>query len=77
MENITKIHNPYFEEFHNKWVCHIWDGKGIVATSYGDTPETAQSNAKLIADAGNTFNNCGLTPGELLEQNKIMREALD
>lgn len=33
-------------------------------------------NSKLICDAGNTYQQCGLTPSELLEQNKQMKEAL-
>ncbi len=36
----------------------------------------AEANAKLIADAGNTINKCGLLPSELLEQRNELLKAL-
>jgi hypothetical protein len=38
--------------------------------------EEERANAKLIADAGNTANKCGLLPSELLEQRNELLEAL-
>lgn len=38
--------------------------------------EEAQSDANLMAEVFNVTNECGLTPRQLLEQNKEMLEAL-
>lgn len=77
MENITKglFKTPYpAEKIDVKlWQCKVFvetEEHGLVfhATTYGNSPAEAYENAQLIADAGNTFNKCGLTPSELLEQ---------
>lgn len=41
------------------------------------TKEELESNAKLIVDAGNTIQKCGLLPSELLEQNDKMLKFLN
>ena len=48
----------------------------IVCDMYGYMTEEGKANAKLIADAGNTANKCGLLPSELLEQRNDLIEAL-
>ena len=37
----------------------------------------AESNTKLITDAGNTYNKCGVLPSDLLEQRDELLEALN
>lgn len=38
--------------------------------------ERAHDNAELIADAGTTYNSCGMLPSELKAQNEELLEAL-
>lgn len=43
---------------------------------YDITPEI-EANAELLAEAGTVANQCGLSPAQLLQQNKELREALE
>jgi hypothetical protein len=52
----------------SKEICNI--------SRFAKTAEEIAANAKLIADAGNTANKCGLLPSELLEQRNDLLEAL-
>lgn len=47
----------------------------IVTYVMNDYPEFIE-NAKLIADAGNTIQSCGLLPSELLKQRDELRDFL-
>lgn len=47
-----------------------------VACVWKDAGGNPEHNATLIADAGTTYNKCGLTPSELLQQNEELRGFL-
>lgn len=55
-------------------VCTVLDGKGNAFNSLAQDIETQQANATLIADAGTTYNKCGLLPSELLAENKRIED---
>ncbi len=52
------------------------NGKQHANSLYVKDKEKALFNAKLIADAGTTYNKCGLLPSELMEQRKTALSAL-
>lgn len=71
-----------------KWSVQDGDDRGAFgqkgfAIYYGDNEEQVvdyvyeHDDAILIADAGNTYQECGLTPSELLEQRDELLEALE
>lgn len=47
-----------------------------IAWVYGETEE-GKANSQLITEAFNTTTECGLSPAQLRQQNKELREALE
>ena len=61
----------------------IWDGDEMAFAPVCDMGEIGEMNynralsdAKLIADAGTTYNKCHKLPSELMQENEELREAL-
>lgn len=53
----------------------VFNGESVCNITTRDK-NRAKGNSLLIADSINTYNKCGLTPSELLQQNEEFKEAL-
>ncbi len=79
---IKSVEWKVFEEKHNHKFYVEANKKTVAICHYSEKyahlelREEAESHAKLIAEAGTVYNQSGLTPRELLEQNKKLLSAL-
>lgn len=62
-----------YSDFNNLRTATVFERK---CNSFSESINTAISNAKLIADAGTTYNQCDKLPSELLAENKELLECL-
>ena len=76
-----KVH-PYRAQGRYKKEIDVGPSGIAVCTIHGEfgkeeAGEKAESDARLIAEAGTVANECGLMPRELLEQRDMLLEALE
>lgn len=69
--DINGIHTMMGEVYGND------SGNGMPDERTIPTGEEAEANAQLIAEAGTVANECGLTPRQLMEENKVLRKKAD